>query len=58
LLLKKEREQFSMQKLHKLKKQQEMRRQHEIAEFQRLHKTEKDTLQEKLEKIAIEKEID
>lgn len=35
-----------------------MKHLHQIAEFQRLYKTEKDTLQDKIEKIAIERELD
>eukprot|EP00347_Sterkiella_histriomuscorum_P019451 403341581 len=57
LLLKREREQLSLKKLNSIRKQEEMRKLHERIQFERQYKTELDTIQEKQEKVSMEKQM-
>ena len=54
LLLQREREQLKLKSLNKVKKQEEMRKLHERIEFERMFKSELDTIHEKQEKIIME----
>ena len=54
LLLQREREQLKLKSLNKVKKQEEMRKLHERIEFERMFKSELDTIHEKQEKITME----
>ena len=57
LLLHREREQLRMKSMNKVKKQEEMRKLHEMIHFERQFKSELDTIQEKQEKITMEQQM-
>ena len=54
----KEREQLKMKSIRRTRKQDEMRRLHDMVNFERLYKTEQEQLAEKLEKIEMERALD